>query len=226
MAIALEQKVENNGTGVTSILLPSWTPGSNELVLVSVAISGDKTATITGNGLTFVLISSLNQGGTNGITISVYRALGASPSTGQITVNQGTTSAICASATRWSGVDTSGTDGSGAIEDNDTASGSDSSPTVTTTPISANTVVWGAFAHEAADFTVGSGYTASTTNLESGTGLFITRLSTEHKDVATAAATTVDGSLSASENWAVLGLVIKPASGATPYYYQQLIGQV
>ena len=119
MAVALEQKVENNGTGITSILLPSWTPGSNELVLVSVAISGDKTATVTGNGLTFVMISSLNQGGSSGITISVYRALGASPTTGQITVNQGTTSAICASATRWSGIDTSGTNGSGAIEDSD-----------------------------------------------------------------------------------------------------------
>ena len=49
-----------------------------------------------------------------------------------------------------------------------TAGGSSTSPTVTTTPVTADTVVWGAFAHEEENFTVGSGYTASTTDLEGG----------------------------------------------------------
>lgn len=225
----LEQKVEASGTGVTSINLPSWTPGSNELVLVSVAISGNKTATVTGNGLTFTMITSLNSGGTNGVTISVYRAMGASPTTGQITVDQGSTSAICASATRWSDVDTGGTGGADAIEDFDTASGSSGSPTVTTTPVSDDTVVWGAFAYEEGDFTVGSGYTSSTLDLQGGAGSFITRLATEYKTVATAAATVVDGTIDETDSWAVCGLVIKPppaAGGSTPYYYASLIGQV
>ncbi len=80
-AIAAEETV--TGTALTgNVTLPSWTPGSNELILLAVAVR-DETVSVSasGNGLTFVTIldvdNTQSQGG-----ITLLRAMGASPTTG------------------------------------------------------------------------------------------------------------------------------------------------
>jgi hypothetical protein len=114
VAIALEGTVTGGlgDGGGDSFTLTSWTPGSNELVLVAVALRDTGiTPTCSGNGLTFVQVAIVdNTQGQN--SIALFRAMGGSPSVGQITVDvTGTTDPTSAIASRFSGVDTSGTNG-------------------------------------------------------------------------------------------------------------------
>ena len=231
MALNLEHADANNGTGVTEIDIGTVdvdapTLEIGELLLVYASISGNKTATVTMGALTLTLVNSQNTGGTQGVTVSLYRGLSASQiSNTVINIDQGNTSAICGRYEIWSGNDTSGTNGSAAVEDNDVGTGTDDAPTVDTDPISDDVIVSGLVAHETQDFTIDASYTAGTTDLEAGAGSFITRLSTGYKSVASPATTTWDGSLAGSENWATLAFVIKPAAAggttAPHYYYAQ-----
>src|SRR5690554_2174423 len=104
MAIVAEETVTGTAEG-TSLSLDSWTPGSNELVLLAVGVRDESvTLTPSGNGLTWVEIADVdNVQGQCGIT--VWRAMGASPSAGQISVSASGSTAMAAVATRFSGVD-------------------------------------------------------------------------------------------------------------------------
>ncbi len=117
MAIALEQTLTGGTDDATSVVLSSWTPAANDLILVFVALRNETlTPTVAGNGLTFVSVIDVDDDqGQVGITI--FRALGASPSAGAITVTlTDNTLPAFVIAARFSGCDTSGTNGSGAIE--------------------------------------------------------------------------------------------------------------
>jgi hypothetical protein len=128
MAIVVEGTTTGGlgNTGGDSTTLTSWTPVSNELVMLFVAMRDEAiTPTASGNGITFTQIHDIDnvqaQGG-----LTVLRGMSASPSTGTITVthtsNIRPTSCI---AVRFSGVDTSGTNGSGAIGNTATDTGPD-----------------------------------------------------------------------------------------------------
>lgn len=118
MAIVVEGTTTGGvgDTGGDSSTLTSWTPASNELILLFVAMRDEEiTATASGNGITFTQIHDINnidlQGG-----ITVFRGMSASPSSGSITVTHtGNTLPVSCVAARFSGVDTTGTNGSGAI---------------------------------------------------------------------------------------------------------------
>jgi hypothetical protein len=86
--------------------------------------------TLSGNGLTWVLVASKDTFTTE---THIFRAMGASPSTGAITISYGAeTETQCAwSVVEFDGVDTSGTNGSGAIVQSGTASATDSPISVT-----------------------------------------------------------------------------------------------
>lgn len=103
--------------GGDSFSLTSWSPSSNDLILLCVAMR-DETQTVTaaGNGITFTEIVDVdNLRGQTGITY--FRGMHSSPSTGQITVTcTGNTAPMSAIACRFSGTDTSGTNGAGAID--------------------------------------------------------------------------------------------------------------
>ena len=108
-------------TNATSFATASVSPGANRLILVAVDCTPDSGAaapTVTGNGLTYVLIDGGEYGGPGaGRDVWLFRAMGASPSAGAITINFG---AVSQASINWSvdefdGVDTSGTNGSGAI---------------------------------------------------------------------------------------------------------------
>lgn len=100
----------------------SVTPSSDNLVLVaviSVLNSALSTPTLTGNGLTYVQIGSPVDFGaiaTPEYRFSLFRALGASPSAGAITITHSLSMFGCLwTVSQFSGIDTGGTNGSAAI---------------------------------------------------------------------------------------------------------------
>lgn len=162
-AIAYTSLDSGVGSG-TSITTASVTPCSNCLVLISILFigsTGQSATTVTGNGLTWVQIDyndvSPNAGG-------LYRALGASPSTGVITITPASSATVQWSVITLSGTDTSGTNGSGAIVQNVPAfSNGVSSLTVTLSAFgnAANATYGAFFMRDAATPTVGSGFTVA-----------------------------------------------------------------
>lgn len=133
--MAITATAVTNGQGsstadATSYATASVSPTANRLLLLAVA-NGHTGGTdlvpssVTGNGLTWVLVTDEDNGAN--LHISVWRAMGASPTAGAITINFGATQHNCLwSLTEFDGVDTSGTNGSGAIDDWSSDSGTGS----------------------------------------------------------------------------------------------------
>lgn len=117
----VQGSASNNATSYTT---SSITPSADKLILISIASrsSGGVGAapTLTGNGLTWVNVTFVGDG--NERAVSVFRAMGGSPSTGAITIDFGADGqSNCSwSIYEFSGMDTSGTNGSGAIVQNPT----------------------------------------------------------------------------------------------------------
>lgn len=127
MAISVDATVLGGVTSGDSSLLGSWTPASNDLILVFVAQREEDITivSVVGNGITFTEIFNIDnvqsQGG-----LSVFRGMDSSPTTGQITVTHtGATLPTSCAAIRMSGIDTSGTNGSGAIGNTNSDTGPD-----------------------------------------------------------------------------------------------------
>jgi hypothetical protein len=113
-------------TDGTSFATASVSPGANRLELLAVEAThstlGEVPTSVTGCGLTWVNVGSV---GTGTRKLSLWRALGGSPSSGAITVTFATSHlSWCWALIELSGVDTSGTNGSGAIVQTVTTSGS------------------------------------------------------------------------------------------------------
>jgi hypothetical protein len=157
---------DSSTTDGTTFNTASITPGANRLILCLDQGRKDTgtgaQSTITGCGLTWVQLATVILGTTRRINIS--RALGASPSTGQVTITY-------ANSQEWSlwqvvevdGVDTSGTNGSGAIVGSPVTDSSSSATTLSLTLpafASANNAAFGFFVHTTNQVkTPGSGFT-------------------------------------------------------------------
>ena len=110
-----------SGTAVNgqSYATASITPSSNALVLAWVVnshASAANTVTLSGNSLTWEEVTNTTfSGGLYRLTL--FRAMGASPTTGAVTVTVAGTANTGArwSITQYTGTDTSGTNGSGAV---------------------------------------------------------------------------------------------------------------
>jgi len=124
---------------------------------------------VSGNGLTWVKVGSVNydaSGTTDRATLFLFRSMGASPSSGAITIDW-TTSVTLANAA-WSldefdGVDTSGTNGSGAVIQPTTNSTTAATSLIVTLPgafgDAVNNAAYGCFSHQNAEVTTpGSGF--------------------------------------------------------------------
>ena len=140
MAISFDNLTNGVANDVTTIDTASITPSANKLVLLSVTArngipSEPATPTITGNGLTWVLVDSIYYvtSGASRRKQFVFRAMGASPSTGAITINFGETTTILWSVDQATGADVSGTNGSGAIVQSATNKDEASSTSLTVT---------------------------------------------------------------------------------------------
>lgn len=163
-----------NTSTASSFNTASVSPSANNLILLSVSCRRtDSTQpvapTVTGNGLTWVKVNEIyfDTDSTSRKSLFVFRAMGSSPSSGAITMDYGAQSIT---QTTWqvnqaSGVDTSGTNGSGAIVQSATNKDEVSGGGTLTVTLSAfsnsNNATFGAFACDTvgAGPTVGSGFT-------------------------------------------------------------------
>jgi len=149
MAVTALNLTSGAGSG-TSANTASISPAANKLILVSVrnGLAGTPNEpTITGASMTWVKIATAFDGVNNRVTI--FRGLSASPSSGALTIDCGgqSQSAIGWSVDQFTGIDISGTNGSGAIVQSNTATlnGSASSITVTLSAFgSSNNATYGA----------------------------------------------------------------------------------
>lgn len=111
----------------TSYATASVSPGANRLVLAasaqtrnaSSACAANDVESVTGNGLTWVLVNRqcFSDGVSPTHTVETWRSMGASPSSGAVTIATGgdTQLHMAWAIVECDGVDTSGTNGSGAV---------------------------------------------------------------------------------------------------------------
>ena len=177
MAVAISNlttgsDTDGNSTATTASVSPA---GDNLLLLTVASRTGISTnpnqPTVTGNGLTWVAEKTTvyDDSSSSRRRITVFRAMGASPSTGAITIDfggQNQTTAIW-SLDQLSGTDTTGTNGSGAIVQsvaNQDTTGTGASLTVTLAAFgSANNATFGGFGNGNGTntSTAGTGFTKS-----------------------------------------------------------------
>jgi len=123
-----------DNTNGTSFSTASITPGSNKLILACIrsrragAIAAPG---ISGNGLTWASVATVSFGTIASVTqhIHVFRAMGASPSTGAISLDYsaiGSQTSASWSIVEFDGVDTGGTNGSAAVVQSATTRGDSS----------------------------------------------------------------------------------------------------
>ena len=114
--------IGQSSTDANSYATASITPGANRLILAWVENNKATAAdlpTLSGNGLTWVQVSTVtfNTIATGFNRLTLFRAMGAAPTAGAVTISfAGVTQTACLwSIVEFSGVDTSGTNGSGAV---------------------------------------------------------------------------------------------------------------
>lgn len=161
----------SSATDGTSFSTASITPAANALILLTfLSRRGDSVepavpSSVTGNGLTWVQVNSIyyDTTSTSRRTLTVFRAMGASPSAGAVSITApATLTSAVWSVDQFTGVDTSGTNGSGAVVQsvtNSTSSGT--SLTVTLSSFGdANNATFGAFGNADGLFssTAGTGF--------------------------------------------------------------------
>ena len=89
------------------------------LLVGVIATNTQETPSLTGNGLTWALVTSANVDANR--RLCLFRALGASPSAGAITITYTSSQLSCCwSVVQFENVNTTGTSGSGAIVQSDT----------------------------------------------------------------------------------------------------------
>src|SRR3989344_2577104 len=205
-------------TDASSYTTASITPSANKLILVAVTIRNDTSdaasaPTISGNGLTWVQINTQSFGARQNLTL--FRSMGASPSAGVITIDTGgdTMDMVSWTVAEFDGVDTSGTNGSGAIVQN--AVNSTTGATSLTVPLaafgSANNATYGTFTHS--QFNEGIAQGTGFTELADSFAAGVYGTESEWRNDND---TSVDASWVTSGNAAGIAVEIKAAAGAAP----------
>lgn len=206
---------DSDGTTGSSATTASVAPGANRLQLLHVhahPAGGPAYATVTGCGLTWESVDQHNYDVSGGDTQMLYRAMGASPSSGALTIDFGTGNdqlEICWSLAECDGVDTSGTNGSGAVVQAVKASGSSTAPAATLAAFGdAANATYGAVVGGSAGWPLagGSGFT-ELHNFQGPTVGLLT-LSEFRADNDTS----VDASAGASTTWGVIAVELKAAA--------------
>ena len=208
-------KSETDGTGYTTA---SITPTANALVLVMVsAVRADgitySDPTLSGNGLTWVAIGTVKEDDAGGSRRggTLFRSMGASPSAGAITITYGASHESCAwSVAEFTGVDTTGTNGSGAVVQVVTATGTSTTPSVTLAAFgsSSNATYGGCATGGLITGSAGTGFTQLGA-VASVTPSIVGVVS----EYQLANDTSVDMTLSGAEDWGIIGVEVKAAAG-------------
>ncbi len=210
------------GGPVTSLVLPSWTPQSGELLLVGVALRDETIVpSVSGNGLTWTQVADRdNDRGQMGVNL--FRASGASPSAGSITISlPGNTLPAYAVAVRMSNVDTTTNQGVEAVATASGPAGADNDDmkvSVTTLTANATALAWGG-QQGSATFSLPAGETMiNQSSSDCGSSPDQIRGHMWQEVVPTPAATQLgqDNSLSSARPWAAIAVSIKPVPPTPP----------
>lgn len=211
----------------------SWSPGSNELLIAQISSRGEEDITsVSGNGLTYDLVDELltSQGFNR---IFVFRALDSSPSAGGVTVTfdsePNANHGIVITLQSFSGIDTSGTNGSGAIEataEAEVGATDNADMEVTVSSSTADAWILGCSAVRTANYTLQGAEIEISLNDIAGSGGNIVRGSMFYDGPVSAGSHTLGGtgSLDSAREWAIEALVIKPAAAAADLRTLALLG--
>lgn len=224
MAIsAANVTTSGNSSDLSSYSTASITPSRNKLLLAwvySIAATAPNTPTASGNGLTWVQVATiLDSDGVRRLTL--FRALGSSPSTGALTFDFGgqTQTGCVWSVVEYTGVNTTGSNGANAIVQFDTEASAGSVSSLTSTLAafgSTMNATAGGFGYplnsNAGD--VGSGFTAIGEQFQGSPNQAIFTEFRNDND------TTVDITLGAS-SVPIVGIAVELASNHAPQFQAQ-----
>lgn len=224
MAIVYNGITAGSAGTATTHNTASVTPTANALQLFLIATQDNSSSVTTldgsGNGLTWVLVPNTIGGGNCSVAgwsetkvVMLFQAMTASPSTGVTQINHTLTTASQWAWIEFQGVDTSGTNGSGAIvQSHDGFAFGASSVTVTLNAFgNVNNATFGAFQIKdfgLAGLTAGAGFTLGQ---GSNQGAGAPSVTTEYK---LSNDTTVDISCTTTSNLGGFAVEIKAAGGA------------
>jgi hypothetical protein len=172
----------------TSYATASITPTANRLILVFTeqriaagVAGGPVTPTASGNSLTYTQVATqIGPGASTNRRFTIFRALGAAPSAGVLTISTGaeTQTHLSHVVLECSGVPTTGTNGSGAVVQSKTTNdgggyGTTATITLDAAPSNATNLTIGYGLNTGpATITAGSGYTSLATGSESEYGTY------------------------------------------------------
>ena len=195
------------GSATTTFTTASITPSANKLIGVWVLTDNGTPNSISGCGLTWVR-DVLDTGL---VPVAFFRSLGASPSTGTLSISLGGNSTGSWIIVEYDGVDTTGTNGSGAIVQtaHTTGAGATSATISLASAItSGNATAAAIIKGGVSAFTAGSGYAILGSTSASGFAA--------HAHEWAAAGTQNPGfTWTGSANWAGIAVEIKAAGGGT-----------
>lgn len=197
-----------------TLTLPTWTPDALDLVLVGVHMQkSSPVPTVTGNGLTFVLVDSKDN---NDQRLYLFRAQGTAPIAGTIAVDvTGNTASCIAIATRIAGAHTGGTNGSTAVEASAKDAGDGDSMFVGITSLTDDSLLVAIGGHQDYQtFTTPTDQVALDVNIKEPP---IAASMWAGEDAAVADAYTIgeDGDLDAGGDWLIIAVAVRPADEAT-----------
>lgn len=172
-----------SAAGTSTVATASIAPGSNRLILATVSgIDGAFTTppifNLSGNGLTWVSVIRRQYGI---FTEETFRAMGASPSSGAVTIgsDRATIVNVTWTISEYTGIDTSGSDGAGAVGNSASAEATSAASLAVTLPAfgSADNATYGAFSAynltvTPFTFSPGSGFTELAEASVSGGGAY------------------------------------------------------
>jgi hypothetical protein len=210
----------SNVTASSSFATATITPGAGRLVLAFVLgqkVGGPGTPTASGNSLTWQQVASVTNAGPRNSRVTCFRAIGPAPSAGPLTFDfAGQQQQACAwSVFEYDNIDGSGTNGSGAVAQQQTASGSSTTLAAMLGPLAdaaASLVVGGVVL--GTDEAVSAGAGLAQIDLQPfGQGGIRGTLQTEDR---TGGGSTVDWSWPTTANAGAIALEIKAASVIVP----------
>lgn len=229
MAVARDSIAHGSVNGGGSFTMTISTAGTNRLVLVAVhnSNSGVTSTVPTATGLTFVQVGTTQTMSSNG-TFQVYRAFASSQLTSTvITVTaspSGQFPQMTGQVVTYSGTDTSGTNGSGAIDVNgDGSTGGTDGTSISITTVTNNALCI-AFAGESNSQTMVAGASQTLVEQDNNVGGF-SAVGLIQQNTATSPAGSVTMSYTLSGNFvpcAINAIGIKPAAASSTQYYSTL----
>lgn len=207
----------------------SFTPGANRLVLAFVENSKGSTAdtpTVSGNSLTWVQVTTVTFSTGNRRRLTLFRAMGASPTNGALTadfagVNQ---TSIAISVFEFDGVDTSGTNGSGAIVQAPTPVTGAAVSSVSITLAAFGSASNGASAGVGATANVGITHDTGWNEIHDITSVTVPATALETQWIATNDTTASGTMVSGTADMGIIAIEVKAAATGRTNQYLTLVG--